>query len=79
MAGLFLHEGFKKSLMEDLDKTLDEIAVDVSNIYQRARGITWDDAIREAEEKYRNHRPFIQVVEFPRREKVFQKDLFAQI
>lgn len=76
LAGLFLYEGFKKSLMEDLDKTLDEIAVDVNNIYRRARGITWYDAIREAEEKYRNHRPLIQVVEFPRRERNFPERIF---
>ena len=79
MAGLFLYEGFKKSLMEDVDETLREIAVKVNNAYWRSRGVTWEDAIREAEEKFKIHQPFIQVVKFPRRggnfpEKIFRSD-----
>ena len=75
LAGLFLYEGFKNSLIEDLDKTLDEIAVDVNNIYRETHRITWDDAIRKAEEEYRNHQPFIQVVKFPHRERNFPEKI----
>lgn len=79
MAGLFLYEGFKKSLMEDINETLREIAVKVNNTYRSTHGVTWEDAIRETEEEFKIHQPFIQVVKFPRRggnfpEKVIRSD-----
>ena len=63
LAGLFLYQGFKESLMDDLDEDLLEIASDVYGFWYHRRGVQWEEAIKKAEDKFNNHRPFIQIVE----------------
>jgi len=45
--------------MEDVDETLREIAVKVNNTYWSTHGVTWEDTIREMEEEFKIHQPFI--------------------
>ncbi len=61
-AGLFLHQGIKEGLMNDLDEALVAIT-DEANTRWRARGVTWEEAIERAETRYATYEPFIQVVE----------------
>ena len=60
-SGTFLYEGFKKRLMADLDEELDEIVEGVNRTW-RPRGVTWEEALREAEEEFKTHDPFLQAV-----------------
>ncbi len=63
LAGLFLYQGFKERLMDDLDKVLLEIADETNEKWRKKRGVTWEDAIQMAEAKYSSHEPFIQLVQ----------------
>jgi len=63
LAGLFLYQGFKESLMGDLDRVLLEIADETNEKWRRKRGVTWEDAIQRVEAKYSSHQPFIQLVQ----------------
>ncbi|MCJ7580023.1 MAG: ATP-binding protein [Candidatus Aminicenantes bacterium] len=63
LAGLFLHQGFKEGLMNDLDKTLVTITDEVHEEWLTTRGMSWEEAIEKAEEEYSAFEPFIQVVE----------------
>jgi len=69
LSGAFLYQGFKKSLMQDMDKTLREIALQVNTLWQRSHGVTWEDAIAKTEEEYKAEQPFIQVVKMSEDEK----------
>jgi len=62
MAGLFLYQGFKDSLIQELDNVLLEIADETSETYSRTRGVAWEEAIRRSESRFLTHRPFIQLV-----------------
>jgi heavy metal sensor kinase len=62
LAGLFLYQGFKDSLIRELDGVLLEIADETGEMYSRSRGVTWEEAIRRAEARFLTHRPFIQLV-----------------
>lgn len=62
LAGVFLYQGFKDSLIRELDGVLLEIADETSEIYSRTRGVTWEEAIRRAEARFLTRRPFIQLV-----------------
>ncbi len=63
LAGAFLYQGFKKSLMEEADRSLFDVASEVSSLYSKKHGVTWQDAIARAEEKFHAREPFIQVIE----------------
>ncbi len=63
LAGLFLHQGFKEGLMNDLDEALVTITDEAHEKWWRSRGVTWEEAIEKAEERYASYEPFIQVVE----------------
>lgn len=63
LAGLFLHQGFKEGLMNDLDKALVEIADEAHEKWWRTREVTWEEAIEKAEERYASYEPYIQMVE----------------
>ncbi|MFC2160680.1 sensor histidine kinase [Acidobacteriota bacterium] len=63
LAGLFLHQGIKDGLMNDLDKALVEITDEAHEKWYRSRGVSWEEAIENAEERYASYEPFIQVVE----------------
>ncbi len=67
LAGLFLHQGFKEGLMNDLDTALVAIT-DEAHERWRSRGVTWEEAIEKAEERYASYEPFIQVVEISEEE-----------
>ncbi len=62
LAGLFLHQGIKDGLMNDLDTALVAIT-DEAHERWRTRGVSWEEAIEKAEERYASYEPFIQVVE----------------
>jgi len=62
-SGAFLYQGFRTSLLDEMDRSLREIAYRVNSFWQRTRGASWADAIRRAEEEYRSQEPFILVVE----------------
>ena len=68
LAGIFLHQGFKEGLMNDLDKALVEITDEAHEKWWRTRGVTWEEAIEKAEERYASYEPFIQVVEISEEE-----------
>jgi len=61
ISGTFLYEGFKKGLMADTDEELREIAEGVNTAW-RQRGVSWEEALRKAEEEFRAHDPFLQAV-----------------
>jgi heavy metal sensor kinase len=63
LAGLFLHQRFKISLMDDLDKALVAIIDEAHEKWRTERGVSWEEAIEKAEERYASYNPFIQVVE----------------
>ncbi len=63
LAGFFIHQRFKDGLVNDLDARLLEIANEVSDIWSRTRGVTWEEAILKAEEEFKILRPFIRIVE----------------
>ena len=69
LAGVFLYQGFKDSLLDDLDEELLEIADFVNEKWRRERGVTWRDAIRATEQEYAHMSPFIQVVELAEHER----------
>ncbi len=69
LAGLFLHQGFKEGLMNDLDKALVEITDEAHEKWWRSRGVSWEEAIEKAETRYASYEPFIQVVEISEGEK----------
>lgn len=62
LAGLFLHQGIKDGLMNDLDTALVAITDEALERW-RTRGVSWEEAIEKAEERYASYEPFIQVVE----------------
>lgn len=63
LAGVFLFQGFKDSLIRDLDQTLLEIADETNEKWRNSRGVSWEDAINVGEEIYSAHNPYIQLVE----------------
>ena len=62
LSGAFLYQGFKKGLMQDMDKTPPRDRRQVNTLWQRSHGVTWEDAIAKTEEEYKAEQPFIQVV-----------------
>ncbi len=62
LAGVFLFQGFKDSLMHELDAKLLEIADETYEAWYSKRGVTWEDAIRATYNKYQTYQPFIQLV-----------------
>jgi len=69
LAGLFLYQGFKETLMDDLDKVLLEIADETYETWGRKRGVTWEDAIQKAESKFSSYSPYIQLVQIEEHDK----------
>jgi len=69
LAGLFLYQGFKERLMDDLDKVLLEIADETYETWGRKRGVTWEDAIQKAESKFSSYSPYIQLVQIEEHDK----------
>lgn len=64
LAGLLLYQGYKRSLLKDVDETVFKIAENVSYEYWKKRGVTWENAIQKAEDTYNSYQPFIQVIKF---------------
>lgn len=65
LGGFFLFERFRYSLMDDLEKKLNRIATTTYRIWWSKKGVTWQDALRKAEEQFKMCQPFIQVVLMP--------------
>jgi len=63
LAGLFLYQGIKDGLLDDLDNILLEIADRTSDFWRAKRGVTWEDAMKKAEAEYISYQPFIQLVQ----------------
>ena len=67
--GFFSFESFKDSLMNDLEKKLKKIAGATYKTWYAKRGVTWQDAVDQAEKQYKMCQPFIQVVLTPHERK----------
>lgn len=63
LAGAFLHKGFKDRLINDLDKTVLEIADDTYEEWREERGVSWKDAFARSEEHFSTYSPVLQLVE----------------
>jgi two-component system OmpR family sensor kinase len=74
LSGAFLYQGYKKSLVQDMDKTLREIAFRVNTIWQRSKGVTWEDSIAIVEEEYKAQQPFVQVMKLSEDNKTEKPD-----
>lgn len=62
-AGIFLHQGFRDRLINDLDKVLIEIADETHEEWREERGVDWKVAIAKSEDRYSTYSPFIMLVE----------------
>ncbi len=62
LAWIFLYQGVKDGLLDELDVKLLEIADEANDAWRRERGKTWEEAIQETEREFKAYRPFIQVV-----------------
>jgi heavy metal sensor kinase len=62
LAGVFLYQGFKDSLLHELDAKLLEIADETYESWRSERGVSWENAIRMVSDEYRNYQPYIQLV-----------------
>ncbi len=62
LAGIFVYQGFKESLLDELDGVLLEIADETSETWSSSRGVSWEDAILNSEARFLAHLPFIQLV-----------------
>lgn len=67
LAGVFLYEQFKDSLMEDLENKLKETAATVYETWWDKKGVTWQDSVNKADEQFKMFQPYIQVIWFPHR------------
>jgi len=63
LAGVFLYQRFKESLIDELDGILLEIADETNEIWRETRGVSWEEAFRSSESKFSTHRPYLQLVE----------------
>jgi len=61
-AGIFQYQGFKESLLDELDGKLLEIANETSESWYRERGVSWEDAIRKTTARFQTFQPLIQLV-----------------
>ena len=66
-AGIFQHQGFKESLIDELDAKLLEIANETYESWYREKGVSWEDAIRRATTRFQSHKPRIQLVRLKER------------
>jgi len=74
LAGVIQYQGFKDSLIDELDGKLLEIADETYESWYRKRGVSWEDAIQKATIKFQTYRPFIQLVKLQERgEKKIEK------
>jgi heavy metal sensor kinase len=62
LAGIFQFQGFKDSLLDELDAKLLEIADETYETWYQKKGVSWEDAIRETTRKFQSYQPLIQLV-----------------
>jgi heavy metal sensor kinase len=62
LAGIFQYQGFKDSLLDELDIKLLEIADETYETWYSERGVSWEDAIRITTDRFQSYMPFIQLV-----------------
>ncbi len=63
LAGIFQYQGFKDSLLDELDVKLLEIADETNKTWYSKRGVSWEDAIRKTTDRFQSYRPLIQLVQ----------------
>jgi heavy metal sensor kinase len=63
LAGAFLHKGFKDRLVNDLDKTVLEVADDTYEEWREERGVGWKEAFARSEEHFSTYSPILMLVE----------------
>jgi heavy metal sensor kinase len=74
LAGIFQYQGFKDSLLEELDVKLLEIADETYETWYGERGVSWEDAIEETKNRFQSDKPLIQLVQLgEKHEKGIQK------
>lgn len=62
LAGIFQYQGFRDSLMDELDAKLLEIADETYETWYQKRGVSWEEAIQETTGKFQSYQPLIQLV-----------------
>ena len=62
LAGIFQYQGFRDSLLDELDVKLLEIADETYESWYSERGVSWEEAIRKTKAKFQIDNPFIQLV-----------------
>ena len=67
LAGIIQYQGFKDSLLDDLDVKLLEIADETYESWYHERGVSWEEAIRRTSAKFQAFQPFIQLVKLHER------------
>ena len=74
LAGIFQYQGFKDSLLQELDVKLLEIADETYEAWYSERGVSWEDAIRRITTRFQSYEPLIQLVQLgEKHEKGIQK------
>ena len=63
LAGVFLLQGFKESLIRDLDQNLLEIANETNEKWRNTRDYSWREAIESGEKNFSSYDAYIQLVE----------------
>jgi len=66
-AGIFQYQGFKDSLLDELDIKLLEIANETYESWYSERGVSWEEAIQKTTAKFQTYQPFIQLVKLHER------------
>jgi heavy metal sensor kinase len=61
-AGIFQYQGFKESLLDELDGKLLEIANETYESWYGERGVSWEDAIRKTTTRFQTFKPLIQLI-----------------
>ncbi len=78
-AGTFFYRSYERSRIEELDRLLRDMALEILDVYWKTENMPWPAVIRKAESDYRIHDPRILVVRFPGprdRERTFPAEVF---
>jgi heavy metal sensor kinase len=68
LAGIFQFQGFKDSLLDELDAKLLEIADETYETWYRKKGVSWEDAIQETTRRFQSYQPLILLVKLKERD-----------
>ncbi len=78
-AGAFFYRNYQRGRLEELDRLLRGMALEMLDVYWKTENMPWPAVIRKAESDYRMHDPMILVVRFPGprdRDRTFPAEVF---